>query len=173
WYFFVWQPQYLAAERSRGQVPATPRPPAPVTAAAPQKAPVAKPETQPSSAPAQPQVATAPAQPQVAAPPAQPQVAVIPPAQPAGTQALSEPEMVPLPAGAFAMGSNDDPTEKPIHQVKIKSFAIGKFPITVREWNQCVAANGCTNKATGKDDAPVTNVSWNDAQRFTEWLSGV
>ena len=34
------------------------------------------------------------------------------------------------------MGSNDDPTEKPIHQVKIKPFAIGKFPITVREWNQ-------------------------------------
>lgn len=81
--------------------------------------------------------------------------------------------MVTLPAGTFAMGSNEDPSEKPIHQVKIKSFAIGKYPVTVREWNQCVAAKKCTNKVTGNDDTPVTNVSWNDAQQFTEWLSGV
>jgi len=87
--------------------------------------------------------------------------------------AISEPEMVTIPAGTFAMGSNDDPSEKPIHQVKIKSFAIGKYPVTVREWNQCVAAKKCTNKVTGNDDTPVTNVSWNDAQQFTEWLSGV
>lgn len=79
--------------------------------------------------------------------------------------------MVTIPAGTFAMGSNDDPTEKPIHQVKIKSFAIGKYPITVREWNQCVAAKACTYKATGNDDTPVTNISWNDTKQFTEWLS--
>jgi formylglycine-generating enzyme required for sulfatase activity len=69
------------------------------------------------------------------------------------------------------MGSNDDPSEKPIHQVEIKSFAIGKFPVTVHEWNQCVAAHACTYSTSGKDDAPVTNVSWNDAQQFTAWLS--
>ena len=71
------------------------------------------------------------------------------------------------------MGSNDDSSEKPIHQVDVKPFAIGKFPITVRQWNQCVTANACANKATGKDDTPVTNVSWSDTQRFTEWLSRV
>ena len=71
------------------------------------------------------------------------------------------------------MGSNDDSSEKPIHQVDVKPFAIGKYPITVREWNECVAATACANKATGKDDAPVTNVSWSDTQRFTEWLSRV
>ena len=32
---------------------------------------------------------------------------------------------------------------------------------------------GCAYSATGKDDAPVTNVSWNDTQQFTEWLSRV
>ena len=161
WYFFVRQPQYLAAGRPPEPKPSTNL----VTAAPPQGAPAAKPQTQSSTAPAQP--------PAVAAPPAQPQVAAVPPAQPPATQAISEPEMVTVPAGTFAMGSNDDATEKPIHQVRIKSFAIGKYPITVREWNQCVAAKACTNKATGKDDAPVTNVSWNDAQQFTEWLSGV
>jgi formylglycine-generating enzyme required for sulfatase activity/class 3 adenylate cyclase len=81
------------------------------------------------------------------------------------------PEMVPVPAGAFSMGSDEDPSEKPIHQVTIKSFAIGKFPITVREWNACVAAKSCSYAPTGKDDAPVTNLSWTDTQQFVEWLS--
>jgi formylglycine-generating enzyme required for sulfatase activity len=126
----------------------------PTSTAAPQATPPTKPETAPSSA-------TAPATPQVAA--------VAPPALPP----IIEPEMVTLPGGKFAMGSNDDPSEKPIHQVDVKPFAIGKFPVTVGQWNQCVAANACANKATGKDDAPVTNMSWSDTQRFTEWLSRV
>ena len=71
------------------------------------------------------------------------------------------------------MGSDDDPSEKPIHHVTIKPFAISKFPVTVREWNACVAAKGCTYVPTGKDDAPVANVSWADAQQFVEWLSKV
>jgi class 3 adenylate cyclase len=83
------------------------------------------------------------------------------------------PEMVSISGGTFAMGSDDDPSEKPIHHVRIKPFAISKFPVTVREWNACVAANSCTFVPTGKDDAPVTNLSWADAQQFVEWLSKV
>jgi formylglycine-generating enzyme required for sulfatase activity len=71
------------------------------------------------------------------------------------------------------MGSDDDLSEKPIHRVTVKPFAISKFPITVREWNECVSANVCTYVPTGKDDAPVTNLSWTDAQQFVEWLSQV
>ena len=153
WYFFVWHPRQLAALLDN--VPAqTLNATKPTSTAAPQATPPTKPETAPSSA-------TAPAAPQVAA--------VAPPALPP----IIEPEMVTLPGGKFAMGSNDDPSEKPIHQVDVKPFAIGKFPVTVGQWNQCVAANACANKATGKDDAPVTNMSWSDTQRFTEWLSRV
>jgi class 3 adenylate cyclase len=83
------------------------------------------------------------------------------------------PEMVSIPAGTFAMGSEDDPSEKPMHRVTIKPFAISKFPITVREWNACVAAKSCSYVLTGKDDAPVANLSWADAQQFVEWLSKV
>jgi formylglycine-generating enzyme required for sulfatase activity/class 3 adenylate cyclase len=83
------------------------------------------------------------------------------------------PEMVSIPGGTFAMGSDDDLTEKPIHRVTIKPFAISKFPITVREWNVCVAAKSCTYMPTGKDDAPVANLSWADAQQFVDWLSKV
>jgi formylglycine-generating enzyme required for sulfatase activity len=69
------------------------------------------------------------------------------------------------------MGSNEDFSEKPIHRVTIKPFAISKFPITLREWKACVAAKACTYEATGNDDAPVTNVSWSDTQQFIGWLS--
>ena len=83
------------------------------------------------------------------------------------------PEMVSIPGGTFAMGSDDDPSEKPVHRVTIKSFEISKFPITVREWNACVAAKSCSYRPTGKDDAPVTNLSWTDTQQFVGWLSNV
>jgi formylglycine-generating enzyme required for sulfatase activity/class 3 adenylate cyclase len=86
--------------------------------------------------------------------------------------AVREPEMNTIRAGIFTMGSNDDVTEKPPHQVTIKPFAISKYPISVRDWNDCAAAKACTFAATGKDDAPVTNVSWTDAKQFVAWLAG-
>jgi formylglycine-generating enzyme required for sulfatase activity len=83
------------------------------------------------------------------------------------------PEMVSIPGSTFAMGSDDDLSEKPIHRVAVRSFAISKFPITNREWKACVAAKGCTYVTTGKDDAPVATVSWTDAQQYVDWLSKV
>jgi formylglycine-generating enzyme required for sulfatase activity len=48
---------------------------------------------------------------------------------------------------------------------------MSKYPITVREWNQCADAKLCPLRATGRDDAPVTNVSWSDAKQFVAWLA--
>lgn len=92
------------------------------------------------------------------------------PSQPAP---IKEPEMIPIRGGSFAMGSNEDPTEKPIHNVTVKPFAIGKYTVSVREWNECAAAGGCNFTASGADDTPVTNVSWTDAQRYVGWLAQV
>jgi len=78
-----------------------------------------------------------------------------------------------LRGGTFLMGSNEDSSEKPVHQVSIKPFAISRYPISVREWNVCAAAKACPFAATGKDEAPVTNVSWSDARQFVAWLAGV
>ena len=113
--------------------------------------------------------------------PAPKQAAPLPPsaspaapvAQPTTQLASSvrEPEMIPLRGGSFAMGSNEDISEKPVHQVTIKPFAMGKFPVSVREWNACAAAKACGFIATGKDDAPVTNVSWSDAKQYVAWLA--
>ena len=132
---------------SSAPVPPTPQA-APQTQAAPSGAPAIKPATP------QPQSASS------ATPTAQP------------VSAVREPEMTPIRGGSFIMGSNDDVTEKPTHQVTIKPFAIGKYPTTIREWNECVAAKACGFVATGKDDAPVTNVSWSDAKQFVAWLAG-
>ena len=47
------------------------------------------------------------------------------------------------------MGSNsDDPAEKPPHRVSIgQPFAIGKYEVTVEQWNACADAGACTRIA--------------------------
>jgi len=134
-------------------------------AATPTAAPVASPVPQPPARKA-------------AVPTPQPSPSLASPAPPAPTPTpsqsptpASEPDMIAIRGGSFAMGSNDDPTERHVHQVAIKPFSIGKYPVTVREWNECAAAKACGFTAIGKDDAPVTNVSWTDAQQYAGWLA--
>jgi hypothetical protein len=79
--------------------------------------------------------------------------------------------MIMLRGGTFMMGSKEDATEKPIHKVTLKPFALSRYPISVGEWNECAAAKACGFVAKGKDDAPVTNVSWSDAKQFVNWLA--
>jgi len=114
----------------------------------PSAAPTAPPQPRPAPSPSP---AAAPTAPQPAAP--------------------LEPEMIALQGGSFSMGSNEDASERPIHRVTVKPFAIGKYPVTVREWNACAAAKACGFTATGANDAPVTNVSWSDARQYVAWLS--
>jgi formylglycine-generating enzyme required for sulfatase activity/class 3 adenylate cyclase len=116
---------------------------------------------------------------------ARPQTQIVPSAAPAEKQAavqgapaapslaVREPEMSMLRGGTFVMGSNEDISEKPVHQVAVKPFAISRYPISVREWNACAAAKACAFVASGQDDAPIANVSWSDARQFVAWLAGV
>jgi formylglycine-generating enzyme required for sulfatase activity/class 3 adenylate cyclase len=176
WYL-LWQPrgkvgnQASAPVSSPADLPKAPTSPAP---AAKQAAP--QPQPSPTAAPAQQQAA-----PQPVPPPAAKQGAPLPqsaspvaPVSPPTTQPASsvrEPETIPLRGGSFAMGSNEEISERPVHQVTIKPFAISKFPVSVREWNECAAAKVCGFMATGKDDAPLTNVSWSDAKQYVAWLA--
>ncbi|MGY3587244.1 SUMF1/EgtB/PvdO family nonheme iron enzyme [Bradyrhizobium sp. USDA 4350] len=131
----------------------------------------------PTASPAvqQPAPSPAPAPGQAASPVpgAAPTQQASPQAAPSATPAASvpEPEMVSLQGGSFSMGSNDDPSERPIRKVTVKPFAMGKYPVTVREWNACAAAKACGFTASGKDDVPVTNVSWSDAKQYVAWLA--
>src|ERR1700677_1864156 len=148
WYLLL-QPR----RRVEKQVSAPLHPPAAPPNSPPSPSPAIK-STQPSSAPS-------------GAPGAQ-QTAQQPRPGASATQPLSavrEPEMKTVRGGSFTMGSNDDLTERPTHQVTVRPFAIGQYPVSVREWNDCATAKVCAFMATGKDDAPTTNVSWSDADR--------
>ncbi|WP_183710097.1 SUMF1/EgtB/PvdO family nonheme iron enzyme [Bradyrhizobium sp. ERR14] len=128
-------------------VPSLPSPPVPAPQAAPASSPLPTTTPSPAASPS-PSPASAPS-----------------------VTAVREPEMIPIRGGSFAMGSNDDPTERPVHQVTVKPFSIGKYPVTVQEWNECAAAKACGFTATGKEDAPIGNVSWTDAQQYAAWLA--
>ena len=55
------------------------------------------------------------------------------------------PRMVVIPAGSFQMGSEMS-MDMPIHTVTFaKPFALGKFEVTVAQWEACVAGGGCTD----------------------------
>jgi formylglycine-generating enzyme required for sulfatase activity len=88
------------------------------------------------------------------------------------------PVLVSLPADAFTMGNNaSDPSEKPAHQVRLGApFAIGKFEVTVQQWNACADAGGCPKVAQAPNtgaNAPMRDVSWDDAQQYIKWLTTV
>ena len=85
-------------------------------------------------------------------------------------------EMVGLPAGQFLMGSPDsDPdardNEKPQHQVKVNSFAIGKYPVTQAQYQAVMGTNPSLFQNNPQN--PVEKVSWNDAQAFCRKLSQI
>jgi formylglycine-generating enzyme required for sulfatase activity len=86
------------------------------------------------------------------------------------------PALIPVPAGSFTMGSNSsDPSEKPAHPVTIKAgFAIGKYEVSVQQWSACVDAGACQKvalSANSNTNAPIRDVSWDDAQQYLSWLS--
>jgi len=88
------------------------------------------------------------------------------------------PVMLALPAGNFTMGaSRGDRSEKPAHKVSInKPFAIGKYEVTVAQWNECHTAGACSYKPDfndPQDNSPIRDISWSDAQEYTKWLSTV
>lgn len=86
------------------------------------------------------------------------------------------PDLVVVPAGEFNMGSEDFDTEKPIHPVLVEQpFAVGRTEVTFAQWDACVAAGGCRfrpdDHGRGRTNLPVSEVSWNDARAYVDWLA--
>jgi formylglycine-generating enzyme required for sulfatase activity len=85
------------------------------------------------------------------------------------------PWMVRIPAGSFMMGQGSHDAEAmPPHHVDIHVFAIGQTPVTVAEWNACLAAKACTflpRMRVSDDSTPVHNLSWDDVGQYVAWLS--
>ncbi|BAZ00044.1 hypothetical protein NIES37_40270 [Tolypothrix tenuis PCC 7101] len=89
-------------------------------------------------------------------------------------------EMVAIPSGKFLMGSPDSEgldSEKPQHQVTVKSFFMGKHPITQAQWRRVAALPKVNHNLKADpsnfkgDNRPVERVSWYDAVEFCSRLS--
>ena len=93
------------------------------------------------------------------------------------------PKMVVIPSGSFTMGSPKREgvfsNERPLHRVRIDyQFAVGVYEVTFDEWDACVDAGGCGSyvpvipyDSWDRENLPVINVSWEDAQSYVSWLS--
>jgi len=92
------------------------------------------------------------------------------------------PVMAVVPAGSNVIGSPNDEsgrssTEGPQQPVAFRAaFAVGRSEVSFEEYLACIAEGGCNpdrpgDYGWGYGKQPAINVSWNDAQRYVEWLS--
>lgn len=82
--------------------------------------------------------------------------------------------MIFVEGGSFTMGCTAEQEEvclapeKPAHPVFVRSYAICKYVVSQRQYREVMGKNPSDIR---NDDAPVTNVSWNDAQKFITKLN--
>jgi formylglycine-generating enzyme len=67
----------------------------------------------------------------------------------------------------FGYGRGDD---KPVHEVCVDDFYMGKYEVTQGEWKEIMENNPSGFRNCG-DRCPVESVSWNDAQGFISRLN--
>lgn len=91
-----------------------------------------------------------------------------------------KPEMVLVEGGTFIMGSDKknpkaEKDEFDAREVTVSSFEMSKFEVTVYEWSNFIKENKMKMPPAQKwglnDDFPITNVTWEDAVWFCNWLS--
>jgi formylglycine-generating enzyme required for sulfatase activity len=110
---------------------------------------------------------------------------------------LEQDNWVHLDGGPYRMGAQkpDDPDafddESPVHQVEISPFSIGRYPVTVVEYDRFIAAGGYTEEKLWKaggygqfqapghwqrqlryPNRPVAKVSWYEAAAYCAWAEG-
>ena len=82
-------------------------------------------------------------------------------------------EMILVKGGCFQMGDtfgDGSPYERPLHEVCVDDFYVGKYEITQGQWKAIMGNNPSRYKDWG-DNCPVEKVSWNDIQEFISKLN--
>lgn len=82
---------------------------------------------------------------------------------------INEPDMVMVQGGTFAMGSNENNNEKPIHYVTLSSFKIAKYETTIAQFQKVMGKNPSGRKDCL--DCPVTALNWEEVQTFIKKLN--
>ena len=92
--------------------------------------------------------------------------------KPLYTDPVTGMEFVLVKGGCYQMGDtfgDGNPNEKPVHEVCLNDFYIGKYEVTQKQWKEIMANN--PSHFTGCDNCPVENVNWNDVQEFIARLN--
>jgi formylglycine-generating enzyme required for sulfatase activity len=81
-------------------------------------------------------------------------------------------EMMRIPRGRFLMGSAPRPAaatdEGPPHEVRVREFLLGRYPVTQAQWKAVMGGNPSYFNG---DRLPVENVSWEEAREFCRRLN--
>jgi formylglycine-generating enzyme required for sulfatase activity len=75
----------------------------------------------------------------------------------------------------FMMGSSEYDDEKPIHPVKLPSFRLGCYPVTVGQYHRFDPGHRkerLDDEFGENERQPVVRVSWYDAYIFCKWANG-
>jgi iron(II)-dependent oxidoreductase len=85
----------------------------------------------------------------------------------------------------FMMGSKSGASdERPVHQVRVKTFMMSKTEVTVAQYRSCVNSGICSapnSKSNSKscnwgyadrEDHPINCVSWFQLNEFAQWVGG-
>jgi sulfatase modifying factor 1 len=86
-------------------------------------------------------------------------------------------EMVYVKGGCYQMGDIfyeekneemgfDRSEERPVHEVCVDDFYLGKYEVTQGQWKAIMGSNTAELSTCKEDNCPVDNVSWGDAQDF-------
>ena len=79
-------------------------------------------------------------------------------------------EFVFVKGGCYDMGDTfggGDPDEKPVHNVCVSDFYMGKYEVTQGQWKTIMGSNPSYFSSCG-DTCPVEMVSWNDIEEFIQ-----
>jgi formylglycine-generating enzyme required for sulfatase activity len=83
-------------------------------------------------------------------------------------------EFVAIPGGTFMMGDARDINARPVREVTVKPFLMGRYEVTYEQYAKFCNSTGRvlpSDNGWGMGNRPVVNVTWLDAVAFTEWLS--
>ena len=84
-------------------------------------------------------------------------------------------KLILVPGGTFNMGSaGGEAEEKPVHQVSLSSFYLGKFEVTKTQFQMLRKDNLEKPDAKAKPDLdPAAGMTWDEAVKFCEYLSSI